>query len=113
MCTNRTADGCLLGTRERVFERLPRAHAQCAAGAERTESKVTSVLLLRRHLSHIYCCTLSRVEQAELSLQDDGEVSKLEDECNWFRGETNRLMGNRATMAKDIKVIADTVLCII
>jgi hypothetical protein len=45
-----------------------------------------------------------RVETAEESLQDDGEVSKLEDECNWFRGETDRLLANRATMQKDIKV---------
>ena len=44
------------------------------------------------------------MEKAEESLQDDGEVSKLEDECNWFRGETDRLLSNRGTMQKDIKV---------
>jgi cell division protein ZapA (FtsZ GTPase activity inhibitor) len=44
-----------------------------------------------------------KVAKAEESLQDDGEVSKLEDECNWYRGETNRLQANRTTMMKDIK----------
>lgn len=44
-----------------------------------------------------------KVEKAEASLKDDGEVAKLEDECNWFRGETERLQSNRTTMLKDIK----------
>ena len=39
-----------------------------------------------------------------MSLQDDGEVSKLEDECNWFRMETNRLQTHSTTMQTDIKV---------
>jgi hypothetical protein len=37
-------------------------------------------------------------------LQDDGEVSKLEEECNWFRNETNRLQTHSATMQHDIHV---------
>ena len=55
-------------------------------------------LFLYRHVIHC------RVEKAEASLKDDGEVAKLEDECNWFRGETERLQSNRTTMLKDIKV---------
>jgi hypothetical protein len=45
-----------------------------------------------------------RVAKAEMSLQDDGEVSKLEEECNWFRMETNRLQTHSTTMQTDIKV---------
>lgn len=37
-------------------------------------------------------------------LQDDGEVSKLEEECNWFRNETNRLQTHSMTMQHDIHV---------
>lgn len=37
-------------------------------------------------------------------LQDDGEVSKLEEECNWFRNETNRLQTHSAAMQHDIQV---------
>jgi hypothetical protein len=43
-----------------------------------------------------------KVAKAELSLQDDGEVSKLEDECNWFRTETNRLNTHCSSMKSDI-----------
>lgn len=43
-----------------------------------------------------------KVAKAELSLQDDGEVSKLEDECNWFRTETNRLSSHCSSMQADI-----------
>mmetsp|Transcript_36292 Transcript_36292/g.67624 ORF Transcript_36292/g.67624 Transcript_36292/m.67624 type:complete len:439 (-) Transcript_36292:10-1326(-) len=43
-----------------------------------------------------------KVAKAELSLQDDGEVSKLEDECNWFRTETNRLNTHCSSMQSDI-----------
>ena len=43
-----------------------------------------------------------KVAKAELSLQDDGEVSKLEDECNWFRTETNRLNAHCSSMQADI-----------
>lgn len=42
-----------------------------------------------------------------MSLQDDGEVSKLEEECNWFRMETNRLQTQSSTMQTDIRVIED------
>jgi hypothetical protein len=45
-----------------------------------------------------------RVAKAEMLLQDDGEVSKLEEECNWFRNETNRLQTHSATMQHDIHV---------
>ena len=44
-----------------------------------------------------------KVAKAELSLQDDGEVSKLEDECNWFRTETNRLNAHCSSMQSDIQ----------
>jgi hypothetical protein len=56
----------------------------------------------RSVIKHIL--SLIRVEKAEEFLQDDGEVSKLEDECNWFRGETDRLIANKGKMQKDIKV---------
>lgn len=38
-------------------------------------------------------------------LQDDGEVSKLEEECNWFRNETNRLQTHSSAMQHDIQVL--------
>jgi hypothetical protein len=46
-----------------------------------------------------------RVAKAEMLLQDDGEVSKLEEECNWFRNETNRLQTHSTSMQHDIHVI--------
>lgn len=45
-----------------------------------------------------------RVAKAEMLLQDDGEVSKLEEECNWFRNETNRLQTHSSAMQHDIQV---------
>ncbi len=46
-----------------------------------------------------------RVAKAEMLLQDDGEVSKLEEECNWFRNETNRLQTHSAAMQHDIQAL--------
>mmetsp|Transcript_6796 Transcript_6796/g.10224 ORF Transcript_6796/g.10224 Transcript_6796/m.10224 type:complete len:415 (-) Transcript_6796:134-1378(-) len=46
-----------------------------------------------------------KVAKAEMSLQDDGEVSKLEEECNWFRTETMRLQTHSSTMQTDIQAM--------
>lgn len=43
-----------------------------------------------------------RVAEAEESLLDDGVVSKLEEECNWFRNETIRLQSHSTSMQNDI-----------
>jgi len=58
---------------------------------------------VKRHLSNNIVLTY-RVDKAELSLQDDGLVSKLEEECSWFLKEKNRLQLHMATMEKDLKV---------
>jgi hypothetical protein len=69
-----------------------------------------SVQLELKELQEKYClCDLSllisrRVAKAEMLLQDDGEVSKLEEECNWFRNETNRLQTHSTSMQHDIHV---------
>jgi hypothetical protein len=69
-----------------------------------------SVQLELKELQEKYClCYLSllisrRVAKAEMLLQDDGEVSKLEEECNWFRNETNRLQTHSTSMQHDIHV---------
>lgn len=83
---------------------LSSAYAQCATRVKRAEEQVKMHASDLAVIAAIDCNLPNRVEKAEESLQDDGEVSKLEDECNWFRGETNRLLANRATMTKDIKV---------
>ena len=46
----------------------------------------------------------AKVAKAEEFLQDDSEVSKLEDECKWFRDETNRLQTNVSQMNSDMSV---------
>ena len=46
----------------------------------------------------------AKVAKAEEFLQDDSEVSKLEDECKWFRDETNRLQTNVNQMTNDMSV---------
>lgn len=46
-----------------------------------------------------------KVAKAEMLLQDDGEVSKLEEECNWFRNETNRLQTHSSAMQHDIQAL--------
>lgn len=43
-----------------------------------------------------------KVAKAEEFLQDDSEVSKLEEECKWFRDETNRLQLNVTQMTNDM-----------
>lgn len=43
-----------------------------------------------------------KVAKAEEFLQDDSEVSKLEEECKWFRDETNRLQTNVTQMTNDM-----------
>ena len=46
----------------------------------------------------------AKVTKAEEFLQDDSEVSKLEEECQWFRTETNRLQSHVTGMTKDMGV---------
>lgn len=43
----------------------------------------------------------SRVAKAEESLQDDDVVSRLEEECQWFRNEKNMLQLQATAMEKD------------
>jgi predicted RNase H-like nuclease (RuvC/YqgF family) len=50
----------------------------------------------------LYNFFIDRVAKAEESLQDDGEVSRLEEECNWFRNETIRLQSHSQSMQNDI-----------
>ena len=46
----------------------------------------------------------TKVAKAEEFLQDDSEVSKLEEECQWFRNETNRLQSHVQAMDQDMQV---------
>ena len=46
----------------------------------------------------------AKVTKAEEFLQDDSEVSKLEEECKWFKDEEKRLKTNVTNMATDITV---------
>ena len=46
----------------------------------------------------------TKVAKAEEFLQDDSEVSKLEEECQWFRNETNRLQSHVQAMDQDMTV---------
>ena len=45
-----------------------------------------------------------KVTQAQESLVEDGDVSKLEEECSWFRNETTRLQTHYTSMQKDMNV---------
>ncbi len=87
-------------TRKGISKCVQSAYAQRSARTTRAEAKVMLCYDICALLNCVHC----RVEKAEASLKDDGEVAKLEDECNWFRGETERLQSNRTTMMKDIKV---------
>jgi hypothetical protein len=46
-----------------------------------------------------------RVAKAEESLVEDGAVARMEEECNWFKGESKRLQGHVSAMTKDMNTL--------
>ena len=99
-------------SRKRIPQCISRTHAKCSTGASRIKIEVE---FISANNSLSQCDFDYRVSKAEENLQDDDVVSKLEEECNWFRNELNRLQQQVATMEKDKQVNLtwqyDTAIC--